>query len=1078
MPMRIQAASQRILSQTAGVAVLIFGIALNCFSEQLPIRTYTTADGLPRDQISAILQDSRGFIWFGTSEGVSRFDGYQFVNYGIKQGLPDRAVSSLLETREGTYWVGTFGGLCYFRPGDPPPAGGVRLTTLSLDRQPIGSINALIEDRQGVIWCGTTEGLYRIDKVANGWRASRVEIGLPSKKTESIWVHALLEDRLGALWIGTDRGLLHRMADGRVEHFTTQQGLPVNTIYALAEDTHGSLWAGTVDGICRLAPNPAINQGANHSIVARLFTKTDGLLSGAGIVSLLRTANGDIWGSSFAGLNSLEQLPSGQVRIRAFTKTQGLVDNSVTSMLEDRDGNLWLGTEAAGAMKISRDGFTTFLEADGLSVTRINSIIEDAAGELCVLGGVFRKGSKPLNVFDGNRFSAHDFALPKDVETTWGWYQTVLQDHLGDWWINTGKGAYRFAKASHNSLPGSIPKAIFTTKEGMPTNEVFRQYEDVRGDVWFGTLGNDNATLARWSRRDKKLYSYSPQIDGIPAAAPTAFVDDAAGNLWIGFYDGTVGRYRDGRFTFFSTGQGIPKGLIRGLYLDRRKRLWIATTRGGVARVDDSAAEHPKFAVLTTADGLASDQVTCITEDDWGRIYLGTGGGVDRLDVETGRIKHYSIADGLPDNFINVSFRDRQGRLWFGTLRGLARLVPSKGTPPQPPPIMISRLRAGGTDHLLAELGASDIGALELGPNQNSIQAEFVSLSFSPGEALRYQYLLEGGDGSWSQPSPQRFVNFANLAPGSYRFLVRAVNNDGVASPRPATLSFRVLPPIWRRSWFLISLALLVGFLGFSFARYRASHLDQRKRVEVALLRSREERVLELERVRKRIASDLHDDLGSNLTQISLLSEVVKRQLTHQDSGVTNSLELIAASSREVVDAMSDIVWAINPQKDHFSDLVQRMRSLGSEMLIRSQIEFSFNSPKGVTDIPLGANLRREVFLIFKECVNNIVKHSAATEVQIEFSLNQDELFLRVQDNGQGFNTADEVEGHGLASIRMRSNDMGAKLEILSAGTPGTTITLRVPVRDPHSVSESTQTKVDPLLNARALIRLGRPRKR
>lgn len=1054
--MIIQEASQRILLQTIGVAVLICGIAVNCSSEQLSIRTYTTADGLPRDQISTILQDSHGFIWFGSSEGVSRFDGYQFVNYGTREGLPDRAVSSLLETREGTYWVGTFGGLCYFRPGDPPPSqGGVRLTTLSLDQQPTRAINVLIEDRQGVIWCGTTEGLYRIDKINDGWRASRVEIGLPTKKTEPKRVHALLEDRQGALWMGTDTGLMHRTPDGRVEHFTTEQGLPSNTVYALVEDTNGSLWVGTMEGLSLLVSNPGINPRANHSIVARLFTKTDGLLIGAGIVSLLRTADGRIWGGSFSGLNSLEQLQSGEVKIGGFTKAQGLVDNSVNSLLEDRDGNLWVGTEAAGAMKISRDGFTTFREADGLSVTRINSIIEDDAGELCVLGGVFRKGSKPLNVFDGNRFSAHDFALPEGVETTWGWYQTVLQDHLGDWWINTGKGAYRFAKARNSSLPGTHPIAIFSTKEGMPTNEIFRQHEDARGDVWFGTLGDGKPTLARWSRSDEKLHSYTPQVDGVPAAAPTAFMDDAAGNLWIGFYDGTLVRYRDGRFTLFGTEHGIPRGLIRGLYLDRKQRLWIATTRGGVARVDDSAAEHPRFAVLTTAEGLASDQVTCVTEDNWGRIYIGTGGGVDRLDVETGRIKHYSMADGLPDNFINVSFRDRQGRLWFGTLRGLARLVPREDSPPQTPPIMINRLRAGGTDHLLAELGASDVGAIELDPNQNSIQAEFVSLSFSPGEALRYQYVLEGADSSWSPPSPQRFVNFANLAPGSYRFLVRAVNSDGITSPRPATISFRVLPPIWRRAWFLASTALVLGLLGFSFARYRANHLNQRKRVEEALLRSREERVIELERVRKRIASDLHDDLGSSLTQISLLSEVVQQQLAPQDAAVTKPLEQIATSSRELVDAMSDIVWAINPQKDHLSDLAQRMRSLASDMLIASQIEFRFTGPSSGTDIPLGANLRREVFLIFKESVNNIVRHSAATEAQIDFSLNQDELFLRVNDNGKGFDTAAENDGHGLVSMRMRSNDIGAQLEVLSAKNLGTTITLRVPVRDPASDFQS-----------------------
>jgi ligand-binding sensor domain-containing protein/signal transduction histidine kinase len=1043
--------SPRILLQTAVVAILICGVAANCFSEQLPIRTYTSADGLARDQINKILQDSHGFIWFGTSEGLSRFDGYQFVNYGIKDGLPNRAVNSLLETRDGTYWIGTSEGLCYFRPGDPRPSqGGVRLTTLALDQKPTGSINAIIQDRQGVIWFGTSEGVYRVDRVAGEWRPSHVDIGLSPTGSDSRWVHALLEDRQGAFWIGAEAGLFYRTPDGRVSHYTTQHGLPGNKATSLLEDANGTVWMGGVGGLVSLKSNPDPKQ----PIVSRVYTRKDGLLGP--LLSLARTGDGRIWGTTFTGLNSLEQLPSGEIKIRSYTRAEGLAENSVSGLLEDRDGNLWVGTESAGVMKISRDGFTSFQEIDGLSATRIVSIIENRAGELCVLGGVFDTPTKPLNVFDGNRFVSYAFGLPQGVGTTWGWYQTVFQDHLGDWWINTARGAYLFPQAASSSLPAARPKAIYSTKEGMPTDEIFRQYEDARGDVWFSTLGDNNATLARWSRADKKLHRYSPQVDGIPPAAPTAFMDDAAGNLWIGYYDGGLSRYRDGRFTFFSKQDGLPEGFIRGLYLDRKKRLWIATSRGGVARIDDSAAERPRFAVLTTADGLTSDQVTCITEDDWGRIYIGTGGGVDRLDVATGRIKHYTTADGLPDNFINVSLRDRQGTLWFGTLRGLARLVPREDASKQPPPIMINKLRAGETDHLLPELGASDIDRIELGPNQNSIQAEFVSLSFSPGEALHYQYFLEGADSSWSAPSPQRSVNFANLGSGSYRFLVRAVNADGLPSRRPATISFRVLPPIWRRTWFVVSAALVLGLLGFSFIRYRASHVAQRKRIEEALLRSREERLVELERVRKRIASDLHDDLGSSLTQISLLSEVVQQHLKQKDAAVTKPLEMIATSSRELVDSMSDIVWAINPQKDHLSDLAQRMRSHASDLLIAARIEFRFTGPAAGTDIPLGANLRREVFLIFKEGINNLVKHSDATEAQIELSLNQEELFLRVSDNGSGFDTAEENEGHGLVSMRTRSDDIGARLEVFSAAKQGTTITLRVPVPDSGSDSQST----------------------
>jgi PAS domain S-box-containing protein len=227
-----------------------------------------------------------------------------------------------------------------------------------------------------------------------------------------------------------------------------------------------------------------------------------------------------------------------------------------------------------------------------------------------------------------------------------------------------------------------------------------------------------------------------------------------------------------------------------------------------------------------------------------------------------------------------------------------------------------------------------------------------------------------------------------------------------------------------------------------------ARDITERKRSEEELRRTRETRAAELERVRKRIASDLHDDIGSSLTQISLLSEVVNQRLDRGEGAVAQPLAMIANSSRELVDAMSDIVWAINPQKDHLSDLTQRMRSLASEVSTACGINVRFRTPVVDVDLPLGANLRREVFLIFKESINNIVKHAGATEADVEFRVARDELFLRVTDNGQGFDPAQESDGHGLLSMRTRGQDIGGKFEMIAAVGKGTTVTLLVPLEE------------------------------
>jgi PAS domain S-box-containing protein len=227
-----------------------------------------------------------------------------------------------------------------------------------------------------------------------------------------------------------------------------------------------------------------------------------------------------------------------------------------------------------------------------------------------------------------------------------------------------------------------------------------------------------------------------------------------------------------------------------------------------------------------------------------------------------------------------------------------------------------------------------------------------------------------------------------------------------------------------------------------------ARDVSERKRAEEELRRTREARAVELERVRKRIASDLHDDIGSSLTQISLLSEVINQRVSGRDGAVAQPLAQIANSSRELVDAMSDIVWAINPQKDHLSDLTQRMRTLTSEVSTACDINVRFHAPEIDEDMPLGANLRREVFLIFKESINNIVKHSGATVAEVEFRFDRDQLFLRVSDDGRGFDVSDESEGHGLISMRERAQDMGARFEMQSSIGKGTTVILTVPLAE------------------------------
>jgi signal transduction histidine kinase len=310
-----------------------------------------------------------------------------------------------------------------------------------------------------------------------------------------------------------------------------------------------------------------------------------------------------------------------------------------------------------------------------------------------------------------------------------------------------------------------------------------------------------------------------------------------------------------------------------------------------------------------------------------------------------------------------------------------------------------------------------------------------------PGEVLRYQYRLEGSNTEWSLPSEQRAITFANLAPGRYRFLVRAIASDDRSSA-PAAVSFRVLPPVWQRWWFLALIFLAITFFLFALYRYRVAQL------------------LEVERIRTRIATDLHDDIGAGLSRIAILSEVARHEAGELPP-VGERLSVIARASRELVDSMSDIVWVINPERDQLRDLTQRMRRFASDVFTARDIQLHFRAPDADQHLKVGADVRRQIFLIFKEAVNNIARHSQATRAEITLKIESGRVVLTVTDNGRGFDLTEITDGNGLTNMRARARMMNGDLKV--ASTPGgetkinLTAPLRTTVRERNGRLHSTQ---------------------
>jgi len=1023
-------------------------------AERLPLKPYTVADGLPHNVINRIVRDTRGFLWFSTAEGLALFDGYTFTTYGNDDGLLHPYVNDILETPEGIYWVATSGGLYRFNPKgervgssstNDPHSDGTRermFTRIAASSKADGvSMLTLVRGRDGTIWCGSVRGLFRL--TTDGGRFALVPVDLRPPNRSAVLVNSVIEDRAGTLWIGTANGLYRRWGDGTSARYDVGDGLPYEYVHGVLEDRSGHLWVATREGgLALLAPEP------NHAPpkVLHVYNRSNGL--GADwIFDLKETSDGTIWVGTNHGLAEFaasRSVPRGPTRV--YSERDGFLYHEIATLGEDGDGNLWLGT-VHGAMRLVRTGFRTFTEQDGLYTA--SALYESSTGELYVDGYVLgdQRGTvfnaphldfrsigntfwPRIGRFDGQRFT---WLLPEvidHVKPSWGMRHIVVARN-GEWWIGTGNGVYRFPRVrAFGHLKTSKPLAVYTTKDGLATPTVFLLFEDASGDVWISTVSAVRNGLAVWRHttglmRDMSTDGGLPSLD---ERLPVSFSGDKAGNVWIGFNPDGLARYRDGRFQFFTSADGLPAGRINDLFLDHRGRLWIGTSRGGIAWIDDPAQDRPEFARFTTADGLSSNETRALTEDFDGRIYVGTGRGIDRITPATRRVRHFSSADGVAAAEIQSAIRDRDGTLWFATTRGLSRYIPEPERETPPPSIRINGFRNAGRQLIASRLGEAEIALPDaLAYDANDLQIDFVSVSFAPGETLRYQYKL-GNAGAWSPLSEQRSVTFARLGPGKYTFYVRAANADGVLSTAPASVRFVVSPPVWLQSWFITLMLVLVAAVARALYRYRIN------------------RILELANVRARIALDLHDDIGSNLTKIAILSEVARQQSPGANATGEEPLASIAGIARESVASMSDIVWAINPQRDRLLNLVRRMRQHAEETLTARGIRLAFRAPADDLDLKLGVDVRRDIYLIFKEAINNAARHADCSRVEINLSIAGSWLRLDIADNGRGFGEPREHDGEGLTSMRRRAERLRGSCDVRAIAGIGTTVEVRVPI--------------------------------
>lgn len=756
---------------------------------QYSLDVWTTADALPQNSVTTIVQTRDGYLWLGTYGGLVRFDGVRFTVFDVASGaLRSNGVQALLEDREGALWIGTNGG------GLTRHQGGRFQTFTKADGLAHDIVRALHQDRAGAIWVGTNDGLTRI--ADGGYRSFTTKDGLANGV-----VRAIVEDGEGTLWIGTNGGGLDRFRDGRFEHLTTRDGLPNDFVFALLIDRAGALWIGT-------------NGGGLARLVAgklRTFRVSDGL-PGDIIWSLHEDALGSIWvGTYGAGIARLRE-----GRFESLTTQEGLPNDFVRTLHSDREGSLWVGTYSGGLCRLRDGKFTTYTRSEGLSYDFVRTAFEDREGTLWVGttgGGLCRRREGRFRCLGPREGMAPDV-------------RALHQSPDGSLWVGTsGAGLVRMAKDRLVS---------YTRADGLPHPNVTAITDDGEGGLWLGTNGGG---LARF--HGGKFHSL-PASDGLAGNFVLSLLRDRRGTLWAGTDGAGLSRFQDGASRTYTTRDGLGSDIVFAIHEDAQGGIWIGTS-GGLSRYRDGL-----LTTLGPAQGLIDDVVFSVLEDGAGDFWLGGNRGISRVsraeleEVAKGarpraNVLIYGRADGMRSDECSgvaqpASWRGRDGRLYFPTAKGVVVVDPARmPRNTVPPPVHVEEVVVDG----------QPLAGLEIPPGRQRFEFRYTALSLLAPRKVQFRYRLEGFDTEWIEAGSLRTAYYTRLPPGPYTFRVKASNNDGVWNEEGAALQVVVRPFFWETRAFRALVAL--GLMAFGALAYalRVRRLEHAHRVLEGLVEAR-----------------------------------------------------------------------------------------------------------------------------------------------------------------------------------------------------------------------------------------------
>ncbi|MBA4318763.1 MAG: hypothetical protein C0412_10220 [Flavobacterium sp.] len=983
-------------------------------------RSWDSKNGFLPYSINTILQTRDDYIWIGTDEGLVRFDGLGFSAYNTNntKAFKTNNVSSIVEDKDGRLWIGcTDGGLLSYFEGS--------FTYYFIkDQLKDDRISSMCLDHENNLWIGTPSNLSFIS-------LTEMQKQTPDEKKTILkisgidfliyYTSSMFCDDSGTVW-GICKGNMNifYISPGKKGKILTFGDISSNhMLTCFLSDSKGRNWVGTSHGLKVLKnDNLSLYSAKNGTIEFKINT-------------IIEDRTGILWIGTYG--NGLYKLDSAGY-LKKISINEGKSPSRAMSFFEDKEGGLWVGFRGEGIYRFQKKIFRNYTIRDGLSDNRVWSICETHNNDIWI--GT-QKGLNKLS-FGKSREVLTRLPIPGDERDNV--VRTIIEDHNNVIWIGAGKGILRYSN-------GKLKRFLSTI--GTRSMVV-----DSNNSLW---IGGAEAGLVKVQKESyKKYYFLSPENLSLEDKnffnlffyQVKTLCYDNKGDLWIGTKIGLY-RFSGDSIYYFDKTPGLTGNAVMTLFNDSKGTLWITVYGFGLFRFNPGKGEK-QFSQITRNNGLQDNTIFSILEDNYGKFWFGTNKGISSanrqeiVDFCDGKISSVqSITYGLDAGMESIecnggnhpsAIKSKDGRLWFPTMSGVVVVDPGNLYRQQNPlKVYIQKTVVDGV-----ELSTNRFHPLEPG-NKRKIEFHYTAINFSTPENVRFKYRLEDYDDEWIDARNQRTIYYLNIPPGLYTFRVLACNNEGVWNTDEASISFEIPPHFWETGLFKISFGILLLGIIIGITRIIYS-----RKLKHQLYILEKQRALEQERLR--ISRDIHDEIGSRLTKISVLNEAVKDGIDKVPV-VRAYTEKISNETKQVIENLDEIIWFINPGNDSIELLGTFLREYIADYFSSTDIVCICDFPDSYPAMQISPEVRRNIVLTVKEITNNIVKHASASKVNTKFDLQEQSILISLEDNGKGFSTQEPHPlGNGLLNIQKRIEEIGGRVIIKSVMSSGTEIQIFLPL--------------------------------